>query len=148
VWNIGDGMYTSTNVDESYLFTNSGNFVVSLFATSAEGCVDDTSVVIIVNPDVVLYVPNAFTPGSDGLNDVFQIFLPPSGVDYSTFNLIIYDRWGELIYQTNDVTVSWTGAKNNSGPILKQDVYVYKITFQDEEKKHYEKIGHVSLLRK
>ena len=148
VWNIGDGMYTSTNVDESYLFTTSGNYVVSLFATSPEGCVDDTSVVIIVNPDVVLYVPNAFTPGSDGLNDVFQIFLPPSGVDYSTFNLVVYDRWGELIYQTNDVTVSWTGAKNNSGPILKQDVYVYKITFQDEKKKHYEKVGHVSLLRK
>jgi gliding motility-associated-like protein len=148
VWNVGDGLYTSTNIDESYLFTTSGNYVVSLFATSAEGCVDDTSVVIIVNPDVVLYVPNAFTPGSDGLNDVFQIFLPPSGVDYSTFNLVVYDRWGELVYQTNDVTVSWTGAKNNSGPILKQDVYVYKITFQDEKKKHYEKMGHVSLLRK
>ena len=147
VWNIGD-MYTSTNVDESYLFTNSGDFVITLTATSLDNCVDDTSIVVKVDPDVVLYVPNAFTPGTDGLNDVFQIFLPPTGVDFSTFNLIIFDRWGELIYQTNDVNKFWTGAKNNSGTILKQDVYVYKITFKDERKKSYEKLGHVSLLRK
>jgi gliding motility-associated-like protein len=146
-WDIG-GLYSSTEVNESYLFANSGNFVVTLTATSAEGCVDDTALVIIVNPDVVLYVPNAFTPGTDGLNDVFQIFLPPTGVDYSTFNLVVYDRWGELIYQTDDVTASWNGKKNNSGDILKQDVYVYKITFKDEQKKLYEKMGHVSLLRK
>jgi gliding motility-associated-like protein len=146
-WDFG-GLASSTQVDESYLFSNSGNFVVTLTATSAEGCVDDTSIVIIVNPDVVLYVPNAFTPGTDGLNDVFQIFLPPTGVDYSTFNLVIFNRWGELIYETKDVNVFWNGKKNNSGDILKQDVYVYKITFKDEQKKNYEKTGHVSLLRK
>ena len=146
-WDIG-GIYNSVNVNESFLFVNSGNFVVTLVATTPEGCVDDTSVVIVVNPDVVLYVPNAFTPGSDGLNDVFQIFLPPTGVDYSTFNLAIYDRWGEMIYKTTDVNQFWTGAKNNAGEILKQDVYVYKITFKDEKKKNYQRVGHVSLLRK
>lgn len=146
-WDIG-GLYSSTQVDESFLFTNSGNYVITLIATSSDGCVDDTSIIVKINPDVVLYVPNAFTPGTDGLNDVFQIFLPPTGVDYSTFQLLIYDRWGELIYQTNDVNNSWNGARNNSGPVLKQDVYVWKITFKDEKKKNYEKLGHVSLLRK
>jgi gliding motility-associated-like protein len=146
-WDIG-GLYYSTTTNESYLFVNSGNFVVTLVATSAEGCVDDTSLVIVVNPDVVLYVPNAFTPGSDNLNDAFQIFLPPTGVDYSTFSLMIYDRWGELIYKTNDVNESWNGSKNNSGETLKQDTYVYKIYFKDEKKKSYEKMGHVTLLRK
>ena len=146
-WDIG-GLYSSTQINESYLFTNSGNFVVTLTATSSDGCVDDTSVVIVVNPDVVLYVPNAFTPGTDGLNDVFQIFLPPTGVDYSTFDLVVYDRWGEIVYHTNDVTKSWNGAKNNSGQVLKQDAYVYKITFKDEKKRPYEKMGHVSLLHK
>ena len=97
---------------------------------------------------MVLYVPNAFTPGNnDGLNDVFQIFLPPTGVDFTTFDLKIYDRWGELIYRTNDVNKFWTGARNNSGDILKQDVYVWKITFMDTKKKYYEKLGHISLLR-
>ncbi|MBI3518535.1 MAG: gliding motility-associated C-terminal domain-containing protein [Bacteroidetes bacterium] len=147
-WDIGNGMYTSANLNEAYEFTHSGLYVVSLFATTSKGCVDDTSVVIRVNPDVVLYVPNAFTPGSDGLNDVFYIGLPPSGVDYSTFHLTIYDRWGELVYETNDVTMYWNGAKHNSGPVLKQEVYVWKISFEDEKKQYYEKMGHVSLLRK
>ncbi|MES2761039.1 MAG: gliding motility-associated C-terminal domain-containing protein [Bacteroidota bacterium] len=147
-WDIG-GLYNSTNVDESYLFVSSGVFVVTLVATSIDGgCIDDTSIVINVEPDVVLYVPNAFTPGSDGLNDAFHIFLPPTGVDFSTFNLVIYDRWGEMIYKTTDVMQAWNGAKNNSGEVLKQDVYVYKINFKDEKKKSYEKVGHVSLLRK
>ena len=146
-WNIG-GVYNSANVNESYLFVNSGNFVVTLVATTPEGCVDDTSIVIVVNPDVVLYVPNAFTPGADALNDLFHIFLPPTGVDFSTFNLVIFDRWGEQIYKTTDVNQFWNGSKNNSGETLKQDVYVYKITFKDERKKSYEKVGHVTLLRK
>lgn len=146
-WDIG-GLYGSNKVDESYLFLNSGDYVVTLTATTVDGCTDDTSVVIKVNPDVVVYVPNAFTPGADGLNDVFQVFIPPSGADYSTYSIMIFDRWGELIFQSTDITQPWTGAKNNSGPILKQDVYVWKIHFQDEKLKHYEKIGHVSLLRK
>jgi gliding motility-associated-like protein len=146
-WDIG-GLYGSNQVDESYLFLNSGDYVVTLTATTVDGCTDDTSVVIKVNPDVVFYVPNAFTPGADGLNDVFQVFIPPSGADYSTYSIVVYDRWGELIFQSTDITQPWTGAKNNSGPILKQDVYVWKIHFQDEKKKHYEKMGHVSLLRK
>jgi gliding motility-associated-like protein len=79
---------------------------------------------------------------------VFQIFLPPTGVDYSTFNLQIFDRWGEMVYSTNDVTKSWNGAKNNVGPLLKQDTYVWKISFLDEKKKEYNKIGHITILSK
>ena len=147
-WDIG-GLSTSTQTNTSYLFVNSGNFVITLTATSADNCVDDTSIVVIINPDVVLYVPNAFTPGDgNGLNDVFQIFLPPTGVDYSTFSLQIFDRWGEMIYSTNDVTKYWNGAKNNVGSLLKQDTYVWKISFSDLKKKEYHKVGHVTLLSK
>lgn len=146
-WDFG-GLDYSTEINPTFLFTNSGEYFVTLIATSPDGCQDTAVKKITINPDVVLYVPNAFTPGTDGLNDEFHIFLPPTGVDFSTFNLVIYDRWGELIYKTNDVSVFWNGRKNNSGEILKQDVYVYKITFKDEKKKHYEKLGHVSLLRK
>lgn len=151
-WDIG-GLATSTQTNTSYLFTNAGNYLVTLTATSPDNapnnCVDDTTIIIVIKPDVVLYVPNAFTPGNgDGLNDMFQIFLPPTGVDYSTFKLSVYDRWGEVIYKTTDVTQFWNGRKNNTGPILKQEVYVWKIEFQDELKKPYEKMGHVSLLAK
>lgn len=140
---------SSSVVNPTYLYTNSGEFFVTLIATSPEGCLDTAVKKVTINPDVVLYVPNAFTPGNgDGLNDVFEIFLPPTGVDFSTFSLTVYDRWGSIVYKTTDISQFWNGSKNNSGELLKQDVYVYKITFEDLKKKHYEKIGHVSLLRK
>lgn len=147
-WSFGTAD-VSTDVNPTYLYTNSGEFFVTLIATSPEGCIDTAVKKVTINPDVVLYVPNAFTPGNgDGLNDVLEVFLPPTGVDFSTFSLTIYDRWGSVVYKTNDVTQFWNGARNNSGELLKQDVYVYKITFEDMKKKYFEKVGHVSLLRK
>lgn len=144
-WNFA-GLGGSSDESPVYLFTNSGEYFVTLIATSPHGCQDTAVKKVTVNPDVVLYVPNAFTPNGDGLNDAFQIFLPPTGVDYSTFQLYIFDRWGEMIYKTDDVNKFWNGAKNNSGEIVKQDTYVYKITFKDDKKKFYEKVGYVILL--
>jgi gliding motility-associated-like protein len=144
-WNFA-GLGGSSDVSPVYLFTNSGEYFVTLIAVSPHDCRDTAVKKVTVNPDVVLYVPNAFTPNGDGLNDEFQIFLPPTGVDYSTFQLYVYDRWGEAIYKTNDVMKFWNGAKNNSGEIVKQDTYVYKITFKDDKKKFYEKVGYVILL--
>ncbi len=136
----------SSDINPTYLFTNSGEYFVRLIAISPYGCSDTAVVKVTVNPDVVLYVPNTFTPNGDGLNDEFQIFLPPTGVDYSTFNLTIYDRWGAVIYRTNDVYKFWNGARNNSGEVVQQDTYVYKISFKDEKKKYYEKVGYVTIL--
>ncbi len=146
-WNIGD-LSSSTETNPIYLFTNSGEYFVTLIATSSHGCQNTAIKKVTVTPDVVLYVPNSFTPNGDGLNDQFQVFLPPTGVDYSTFSLTVYDRWGEVIYKTNDVNNFWTGAKNNSGNILKQETYIWKVSFKDEQKKYYEKVGHVTLLGK
>jgi gliding motility-associated-like protein len=145
VWNFA-GLGGSSDVSPVYLFTNSGEYFVTLIATSQYGCQNTAVKKVTVNPDVVLYVPNAFTPNGDGLNDDFQIFLPPTGVDYSTFSLTVYDRWGEAIYKSNDVYKFWNGAKNNSGDIVKQDTYVYKITFKDDKKKFYQRVGYVTLL--
>lgn len=145
LWNIS-GLTTYTTTDASYLFTDAGTYLIGLTATSLHNCIDDTVVKIVVKPDVVMYVPNSFTPNGDGLNDEFQIFLPPTGVDYSTFSLSIFDRWGTKVYETNDVFKSWNGRKNNEGDLLKQEVFVWKISFKDAERKPYQKTGHVTLL--
>lgn len=146
-WTFGDTA-SSVDINPVHIYTETGTYEVVMIATSPEGCVDTTSRKIIINPDVVLWVPNAFTPGNhDGLNDVFLVELPPTGVDYSTFNFQIFDRWGELIFKTNDVTIGWNGSRNNSGPLLKEEVYVWKVFFYDNNKKYYEKVGHVTLIR-
>ena len=147
LWNISD-LATSNETSPMYLYTNSGTYTITMVATSIHNCIDTAVRVITINPDVVLYVPNAFTPGADGLNDQFAIFLPPTGVDYATFNLTIYNRWGSVIYKTNDVNKFWNGAINNSGEIVQEGVYVWKISFLDTNKKYYEKLGHVTVIKK
>lgn len=147
LWNISD-LATSSETSPMYLFTNSGTYTITMVATSIHNCIDTAVRVITINPDVVLYVPNAFTPGADGLNDVFAIYLPPTGVDYSTFNLTVYNRWGSVVYKTNDVNKFWNGAINNSGDIVQEGIYVWKISFLDANKKYYEKLGHVTLIKK
>ncbi len=145
-WDIG-GLATFSTTNVSYLFTDAGTYTISLLATTQNNCVDDTSIVIVVKPDVVIYVPNSFTPGNgDAINDVFQIFLPPTGVDYNTFIITIFDRWGTKVFTSNDVNKSWNGTKNNAGQMLKQDTYVWKISFKDVNRKLYEKVGYVTLL--
>lgn len=145
-WDIA-GLSTSTQTNPEYLFSNVGNYLITLIATNANGCKDTIARSVTVNPDVVLYVPNAFTPGNqDGLNDLFQVYLPANSVDMTTFNIIIYDRWGEIVFKSNDINKSWNGTKNNSGQFLKSETYVYKLTFKDLNRKDYEKVGHVTLL--
>lgn len=145
-WSFGNFFY-STDVNPSYIFLETGLFDITMIATSPEGCKDTAVVHVTINPDVVLYVPNAFTPGNhDGLNDEFRINLPPTGVDFSTVLIQVFDRWGELIFQTKDVNTGWKGSRNNNGELLKEDVYVWKVTFKDNNKKNYEKLGQVTLL--
>ncbi|MBS1634712.1 MAG: gliding motility-associated C-terminal domain-containing protein [Bacteroidetes bacterium] len=144
-WTFGSAA-TSTDVNPTYTFLETGQFNITLIATSPQGCLDTAVVQVTINPDVVLYVPNAFTANGDGKNDVWLINLPPTGVDFSTVKIQVFDRWGERVFYTQDVNVGWTGAKNNSGPLLKQDVYVWKVTFEDNNRKFYEKLGQVTLL--
>jgi gliding motility-associated-like protein len=90
-------------------------------------------------------MPNAFTPNNDGKNDEFK------GKGYlqaiSNFNLSIWNRWGQMVFETDNPTEGWNGQFGNSGAMSPQGVYVYKANYTDPrgEKKKVE--GHVTLLR-
>ena len=89
-----------------------------------------------------LYIPNSFTPNNDGNNDVF---LPTINID-SNYNFKIFNRWGELIFETTDVQEGWDGSSTDGTP-LKADVYVYRIVYRDPKRVVKEIKGHVTLLR-
>jgi len=96
-----------------------------------------------------LFTPSAFTPNEDGFNDYFL----PEGVylNDQEFELSIYDRWGNLIYETNErfgAYIGWDGRANKGKNIAQQDVYVWVIRTKDlaDEKRH-QYIGHVTLVR-
>ncbi|MBE0641561.1 MAG: gliding motility-associated C-terminal domain-containing protein, partial [Bacteroidales bacterium] len=92
-------------------------------------------------PDYTFYVPNAFTPDGDQLNDVFQV----SGLNTEDFRLTIFDRWGGLIFESNDIGKGWDGTiKGSQAPT---GIYIVVIYFTDVnglKRSHY---GHVSLVR-
>ncbi len=128
-WNFDDiksGIYnTSIDQDPYHVFQDTGVYYVKLIVNSDHNC-KDTVVKKIINEDgPTLYIPNAFTPNGDGVNDTF--FPKGRGYDWDTYELYIYDRWGELAFQTKDINDSWDGSKRNAGGAQKDDVYSYII---------------------
>lgn len=140
------GLGSSTQVNPSFTFPTDapGTYTVCLDVATFDGCVDTTCQTVIINDIFIIYVPNAFTPDGDGINDVFLPIL--SGIDPLTYDLMIFNRWGELIFETSNYGQSWDGM--HKGLMSKEDVYVWKIKVKDavNNEKH-EYIGHVTLLK-
>lgn len=140
------GLGTSTNVNPSFFFPNDnpGTYLVTLIVTNADGCKDTTEQNIIINGIFTLYVPSGFTPDDDGINDKF---IPlGDGISAEGYEFTIFNRWGEIIYQTTQFGEGWDGTEN--GLKVKNDVYVWKIKARSiyDDSRH-EKIGHVTVVR-
>ena len=93
----------------------------------------------------MFHVPNAFTPNDDGINETF---IPQGiGIDENNFEMYIYDRWGDLIYETNDINKPWDGRANNGSKIAQQDVYIWVIFTRDMQGARHKYLGRVTLIR-
>lgn len=128
-WHFGDGDI-SYEEDPEHRYDTSGVFLVMLIAYNEPnfGCADTTFRYMEVDPLFTFYVPNAFTPDEDGLNDTWG----PSGqsFEYESYNVQIFDRWGKLIWQTDNPTKYWDGTYFDSGKDVKQGMYVYVFTLK------------------
>ena len=151
VWNFGDGSSTSTEIDPSHDYAGMplGNYVVTLDATSPSGCIDSTSSVIQIKEDLLFYIPNCFTPDDDEHNQFFQPIFT-SGFDPTDYNLYIYNRWGEIVFESHDATVGWDGNYGGKSEItvVQDGVYTWKIEFKTtdtDERKMV--VGHVNVIR-
>lgn len=145
-WNIGNYMHSS-NTNTSFTFGMYGFMYITLVATNEFGCQDTAVKVVEVKNDYGLWVPNAFTPNGDGLNDEFRVSFSQYGLDHSEFEMDIFDRWGEKLFSTKDISAGWNGAKYNKGDIGKEDIYVYKIKYRTAQKEVKYKTGHVTLIK-
>lgn len=148
-WNFGDGDQ-STQTHPSHTYPGAGFFDVVLIATNQYNCSDTTNARIVVKSDIKF--PNAFTPNTSGSNgggytpgdfsnDVFFPFT--SGV--TEYNLKIFNRYGELIFQSNDLKVGWDGYFN--GKLCQQDAYVWKANVKFFDGTVFAQTGSVTLLR-
>lgn len=139
-WDFGDGT-TSTLEAVQHIYQNPGEYKVTLVATNQYGCQDDTTAIITVTPEVALYIPNTFTPNNhDGINDVFSV----KGMGITTFEIIIFDRWGEKIFESHDFNFRWDGRYR--GALVPQGTYVYRVIASDIYAKTYDFHGTVNVL--
>ncbi|GAB5418880.1 MAG: hypothetical protein Crog4KO_01390 [Crocinitomicaceae bacterium] len=146
LWDFDDST-TSTNYSTSHTFDNStaGGYYVTLYGFSEYGCVDSASIAIQVRVELLYYIPNTFTPDGDEFNQTFQPIFE-SGFDAHDWNMTIYNRWGEIVFESNNHEVGWDGTYG--GDIVQQGTYTYKIEFGLEYTDAREIItGHVNIIR-
>jgi gliding motility-associated-like protein len=129
-WDFGDGA-SSTEINPEYFFTDNLNgHVITLTAYSQFLCANIDSVQILFNNSLIYYIPNTFTPDGDGHNQTFKPVFT-SGFDPYNYEMLIYNRWGEIIFETHDVTYGWDGTYAFENSTCQDGIYTYKITFKN-----------------
>jgi gliding motility-associated-like protein len=137
----GDGS-SSTSCDTVHSYTQTGTYTIMQVVTNSLGCTDTAYVEVIIHPEYLFWVPNAFTPNGNGVNDVFK----PKIMGVHNYSFMIFDRWGEKIFETTNIEDGWNGFYQ--GRLCTNDVFVYKINFRDNvDKIDHQYIGRVTLVR-
>lgn len=148
IWDFGDGSPTVNSVEASYEYGEEGNrsYIVTLIADNGPDCRDTARMVIRVDDVIVFYIPNSFTPDGDEFNQTFQPVFT-SGFDPNDFVFTIFNRWGEIIFETRDSNKGWDGTYGGLG-LVKDGTYVWTLEFKETmtDKRHYHN-GHVTLIR-
>jgi trimeric autotransporter adhesin len=143
-WEFGDGT-GSTLIHPSHTYPAlPGNYTVVLYADNAGGCIDSAKINVSIKDELIFHVPNAFTPDGDEFNNTFKpVFY--SGYDPYSYTLTMYDRWGEILFESHDVELGWDGTYNNE--LAKEGIYTWTIKFKDiDNDKKMVYSGHVSLI--
>ena len=145
IWNFGDGNPPSAQESPTHQFvTGQTEYTVTLIATSINGCTDDTSIIIRLTNPLVFWVPNTITPDNDEHNQAFLPVFPDPGL-VKEYKLLIFNRWGEIVFESNDIEVGWDGSY--SGQNVQVGTYIWQIEFSDLESTNYIKNGHINVIK-
>jgi gliding motility-associated-like protein len=143
-WSFGD-LSNGTQTDPSHAYLTDGVYTVTLIATSNYGCVDVTTNTLSVTQVFTFYVPSAFTPNEDLFNNVFKPI--GRGWDPTSYELLIFDKWGKVCFTSTDVTVGWDGRANNGGEVVQIGNYTWKVKIAEATGKKHNYIGNLLLLK-
>ena len=128
--------------DFDHVMNNVEAQTITQTVSNEYGCTDMATRDVFIS-DHLIYIPNAFTPDGDGLNDIFM----PETTGAIRIQMYIYDRWGELIYKNENEEIGWTGQSPNEDYFAPAGVYEYQIILTDSQTWNYEYTGSVRLLR-
>lgn len=144
-WQFGDGnMSDESNPTHTYN-TNSEGYWITLFVENEFGCTDEIRKYIPVTSISGIYVPNAITPDGNEFNQTFKPVFT-SDFDIYNFELKIFDRWGHVVFVTQDPSIGWDGT-NTSGYLAQSGVYIWKMNLKKANTDQMiETQGHVQLI--
>lgn len=146
-WTFGPYGFSEQDSPEFTFPVNDAQIIeVQLIVENIFGCLDTVTRNVFINEDFVIYVPNAFTPDNDGLNDFF--FVLGEDVNKEEYEIQIFDRWGQLIWESNDILQPWDGSVLGGGYYVQEEVYVWKIETRSLSTSDSKKLnGFVTVLR-
>ena len=142
-WSFGDNSADSVSnaLNPSHYFAHDGTYIVSLVVTNSEGCKDSIFQTLVILPDFYFYFPNTFSPNNDGKNDTFTGY----GIGFKSYRMSVYNRWGELIYFSDDILKGWDGLY--MGAEAEGGVYVCVFELVTFNNKEMREIGNINLIR-
>ena len=141
-YNFGDNE-TSILQNPIHNYPDTGTFLITQIVFNQFGCQDTAQQTVVINAINTAFIPNAFTPDENGLNETFS----PQFSGVIEFGMLIYDRWGNLLFKTNDINEGWNGRRNGVGDLVMRDVYVYKIITKDIFQNNHSYSGRVTVVR-
>ena len=148
IWNFGDLSPNSFEENPTHIYPDEtgGTYTVTLFASNDIGCSDTAERVITIKDVLIFYVPNIFTPDGNSYNENFMPVFS-GGLDIYDYHLTIFNRWGEVIFESYNVAVGWDGHYGDGG-LVQDGVYVWQLEFGEtmSDKKHKHR-GHVTVLK-
>lgn len=152
-WDFGDGN-GSNDAEPIHYYQEEGIYDISLIARASNGCADTLTRIGIVEAKAVgrVLIPNAFSPNTEGpiggetggIPGTNDIFLPMTQ-QVVEFEMLIFNRWGELLFQSKNKNIGWDGYYN--GKLMPQDVYIYKLNLVYENGEKGTRVGDVNLIR-
>jgi len=143
LWDFDNG-FKSSEFQPVYTYQEGGTYLIELKAENIWQCADSTFKKLVVDPFITMYIPSGFSPNGDGLNDVWEI----QGFNENReLALRVYNRWGDLIYFTDDLSKPWDGVDAQSGKLVQAGVYVYKLRFYAGDDEVKEMNGEITVLR-
>jgi gliding motility-associated-like protein len=143
-WDFGDGSFSADRNPSHVFFSDTaGVYEVQLIVANSSGCTDTFSLSVEVSAEMSFYAPNCFTPNGDGANEVFAGY----GRGIKEYHLMIFDRWGDLIWQTHDIREGWNGIANDGVLISQQDAFDWKVILTDIYDRQRIYLGRVSIVK-
>jgi gliding motility-associated-like protein len=146
-WTFGDGdsLNNTFTPNPIHIYPNvtEGIYNATLIVQNSDGCWDTVVHPIVIGPEFTFYIPNAFTPNGDNVNDTFF----GQGIGIVEYDIWIFDRWGNMIFHGDDLGDVWDGRANNGSDVAQQDVYVWKVKLTDVFGKKHNYLGTVTLVK-